>query len=102
MARAKNSQARKERLRKDSKLREEANSKLTPAERIAILDARLGKGVGAKKERARLNRLLEEEKKNTEKANNKTTKSKKEKANNKTTKSKKEKSNNKSKKNTRK
>lgn len=41
-----------------AKKRQEETDKLTPGERIARLDQRLGLNVGAKKERAKLNALL--------------------------------------------
>lgn len=37
---------------------ERSGEKIPAAERIAILDERLGKGVGAKKERAKLQKLI--------------------------------------------
>ncbi len=46
-----------------SQLRQEnirARKSRTPAQQIKILDDRLGKGVGAKKERLRLNKQVEE------------------------------------------
>jgi hypothetical protein len=41
-------------LREEAKERLAVWSKLSPTEQIAVLDARLGKDVGAKKQRARL------------------------------------------------
>lgn len=52
MASSKN-RNRKERKVNASKLLEQS-SKRSPADQIAILDVRLGKGVGAKRERERL------------------------------------------------
>lgn len=42
--------------------RQAAYSKLTPQQKLAELDARLGKGVGAVKQRARLQELIKEQK----------------------------------------
>lgn len=41
----------------ESKERDDARKRLTPAQQAAILDERLGKGQGAQKERKRLARL---------------------------------------------
>ena len=52
---------RKERIkqkREEAQIRQEEYSKLTPKQKLDRLDARLGPGVGAKKERARLEALL--------------------------------------------
>ena len=43
-----------------AQVREELASKRTTAEKIARLDLRLGVGIGAKKERARLQTLADE------------------------------------------
>lgn len=47
-----------EQRRKESLARCEQTGHLTPRERLERLDAKLGVGVGAKKERARLQSLL--------------------------------------------
>ena len=44
--------------KKEAKQRQEAYDKLTPKEKIARLDQKLGKGVGATKQRARLKAQL--------------------------------------------
>ena len=44
--------------RKEAKARQEKYDKLTPQQRLDKLDRKLGKGVGAKKERARLLKLI--------------------------------------------
>lgn len=61
MGKVRRSRADKERLRKEAKERDEANAKLSILDKIAKLDARLGKNIGAKKERTRLKKLLEEQ-----------------------------------------
>ncbi len=45
----------------ENEARVEAWQAMTPQKQLAELDARLGKGVGAKKQRARLNLLLRED-----------------------------------------
>lgn len=42
-------------LRKEAEERQEASSRLSASEKVARLNKRLGKGSGAKRERARLN-----------------------------------------------
>jgi septal ring factor EnvC (AmiA/AmiB activator) len=49
---------RREQRRTEAQLRQAEYDKLSPAQRIAALDARLGKGKGARKERARLAKLV--------------------------------------------
>lgn len=44
----------------EAREREAAHEELSPVQRIAKLDAKLGPGVGAKKERARLMKLMED------------------------------------------
>jgi hypothetical protein len=59
-----NKQPNKTLLRKErAKQREAISSTQTPVERLAVLDQRLGIEVGAKKERARLSKLIKESKK---------------------------------------
>lgn len=67
--------------RKEAEARAAERAKRSPAEQIAKLDLKLGAGVGAKKERARLVAQMEEvestdssEKKKISKKNNKTSK----------------------------
>lgn len=48
---------------KSAKERQEVYDQLTTKQKIADLDRRLGKGVGAKKQRAKLAKRLEDEKK---------------------------------------
>jgi hypothetical protein len=45
---------RKEKRKAEAKTRQEAYDKLTPKAKLALLDKKLGKGVGAEKQRARL------------------------------------------------
>jgi len=44
--------------RKTALERNEARSERSPQQQLAVLDERLGKGVGAEKERARLKKLM--------------------------------------------
>lgn len=44
----------------DAKVRKETRKKRTSQQQIKVLDNKLGKGVGAKKERTRLLKLIEE------------------------------------------
>lgn len=46
----------------DAEGRQAEYDKLTPAQQIAMLDARLGKGLGAKKQRARIAKAIEKAK----------------------------------------
>jgi hypothetical protein len=50
---------RLETRRKEAVARKKERSKLSPTEQMKRLDWRLGKGVGAQKERARLRKLME-------------------------------------------
>jgi hypothetical protein len=50
---------RHEALFKEAWIRKSERSKLSPTEQMKRLDWRLGKGVGAQKERARLRKLME-------------------------------------------
>lgn len=58
---ARNSERREER-RKNAEQRNQEWQKLTPAQQLAELDARLGVGQGAKKQRQKIERLLQSEK----------------------------------------
>jgi hypothetical protein len=48
--------------KEESLARNEAWQKLSPKEQLALLDTRLGEGVGAKKQRARIAKLMETKK----------------------------------------
>jgi len=56
-----NSVARKDLRREDARLRDSARANRTAVQQQAVLDSRLGKSIGAKKERARLNKIIERE-----------------------------------------
>ena len=45
-----------------AKIRQEERDKLTPAQQLKVLNERLGKGLGAEKERARLQKAIEKAK----------------------------------------
>ncbi len=47
--------------REDAEARQAEYDKLTIQEKIARLDKKLGKGLGAKKERAKLNKLIKKD-----------------------------------------
>ena len=49
----------KDRKREEAKVRQAEHDKLTPQQKIDKLDKRFGKGLGAKKERVKLSKLLE-------------------------------------------
>jgi len=51
----------KEIRQEEAEARQRARDGRSPATQLAHLDAKLGVGVGAKKERARLNALIEKE-----------------------------------------
>lgn len=52
----------RERRVTEAVLRQETYDELTPKQKLAKLDARLGEGVGARKERVRLKRQMEQKK----------------------------------------
>ncbi len=54
-----NGRLAREYRRKGAKQRDEDRAQRTPQQQLALLDERLGKGIGAKKERARLQRLID-------------------------------------------
>tara|TARA_B100000287_G_scaffold367068_1_gene362603 strand:- start:298 stop:480 length:183 start_codon:yes stop_codon:yes gene_type:complete len=54
----------KSELREEANVRAEERANRTPAQQIAVLDKKLGTGIGAKKERKRLNNLLASSKNN--------------------------------------
>ena len=58
---------RKER-QSSAKERKQRREKRSPQEQLALLDRRLGKGVGARKERARLKKLIKEKKERKKRA----------------------------------
>lgn len=51
---------RKEFLREEAEKRQEARNAREPEQQLALLDSRLGAGIGARKERARLQAMIEE------------------------------------------
>ena len=55
-------QQKKELARQEAEERSEAWTKFSPKQQLERLDWRLGNGVGAKKQRARLQKLIEENK----------------------------------------
>jgi hypothetical protein len=59
---SKNRNDRKGVRRIEAEGRAEEYAKLTPAQQIALLDARLGKGVGAVKQRARIAKAIQKAK----------------------------------------
>lgn len=61
-ARNKVLRAEKQRRYEEAQVRAEEHDALTTEQKIAKLDRRLGKGVGAEKERAKLERVLEHKK----------------------------------------
>lgn len=60
MANRKNFEARVDVKREEAQERAQVRAKRTPQQQLDLLDARLGKGVGAKKERAKLLKLIEQ------------------------------------------
>lgn len=50
--------AKQEQRHAEAVARQEAYDKLTPHQKLGVLDKRLGTELGAKKERARLNKLI--------------------------------------------
>ncbi len=60
MSRINRGRQRREELRENAKVLAEERAKRTPKQQLALLDKRLGKGVGAVRERKHLNNLLEE------------------------------------------
>lgn len=57
----KNFPTRRTARREDAQERQTERNERTPQEQLAILDRRLGKGVGATKERAKLAELIEKQ-----------------------------------------
>jgi hypothetical protein len=55
----------KKQRREEADLRTEAHLHRKPEEQIQILDKKLGKGVGAKKEREKLNKLISNNRRNS-------------------------------------
>lgn len=51
--------AHHERRKAEAELRQESHNKLSPNAKIQQLDKRLGKGIGAKRERKRLKKLID-------------------------------------------
>ena len=65
-------QDRKEKRKREAKERQEAYNKLSPQQKIASLDNKLGKGIGATKQRAKLQKEIETAKETKEKKSAKT------------------------------
>lgn len=63
--RVNNGRIAREYRRKTAVERDEARRDRSPQQQLAMLDERLGKGVGAKRERARLKRLIDVSKNKT-------------------------------------
>ncbi len=59
---ARNSHAVREARRQQAHARQRQRDELTPEQQLTALDGRLGVGVGAKRERTRLQELIEAEK----------------------------------------
>lgn len=59
MATRKNQPHNRERRQKEAQERQEARNKRSVRDQLEVLDAKLGEGQGAKKERARLQDLIE-------------------------------------------
>lgn len=58
MSKTRNGSAVREEKRQAAHARQQLRNALTPAQQLAVLDDRLGVGTGAKRERARLEALI--------------------------------------------
>ena len=57
----------REKLKKDAETRNAERAKLSPTQQLVQLDGRLGKGIGATRERARLQTIIDANKPTPEK-----------------------------------